>query len=89
MNAGLAIISASRLVSKSRWHSLFAFRTLFAVYLNAIPGARKEVDPIDKGPNLNEGEGEERSATPIRRLSHRFSVIMNELDRAEAHAKTS
>lgn len=64
--------------------ALFAFGTIFPLYLNLVPGARHQVDPaepmgFDRG-ELRHARGEmEEPSTPIRRLSHRFSVVISKI----------
>jgi hypothetical protein len=64
--------------------ALFAFGTIFPVYLNLVPGARHQVDPakptaFDDG-ELRHASGDiDEPSTPIRRLSRRFSVIISKI----------
>ncbi|TVY14212.1 L-fucose-proton symporter [Lachnellula arida] len=51
--------------------ALFSFGLLYPVYLNLVPKARRQVDPVKEEPE------DERPETPIRRFSRRFSVIVN------------
>ncbi|TVY22574.1 L-fucose-proton symporter [Lachnellula hyalina] len=53
--------------------ALFSFGLLYPVYLNVVPKARRQVDPV------KEGVGDERPETPIRRLSRRFSDIISKI----------
>jgi len=50
--------------------ALFCFGILYPVYLNFVPKARRQVDPI------KDKDSDDRPETPIRRLSKRFSVII-------------
>ena len=60
--------------------ALFAFGLLFPVYLNLVPAARHQVDPMKPLDLDRDGEmEEERPDTPIRRLSRRFSVILGKI----------
>ncbi|TVY38746.1 L-fucose-proton symporter [Lachnellula occidentalis] len=56
--------------------ALFSFGLLFPIYLNFVPKARRQVDPMEEEPD---DPDDERPETPIRRFSRRFSVIMNKL----------
>ncbi|TVY32302.1 Glucose/galactose transporter, partial [Lachnellula subtilissima] len=47
--------------------ALFSFGLIYPVYLNVVPKARRQVDPV------KECVGDERPETPIRRFSRRFS----------------
>ena len=64
--------------------ALFAFGTIFPLYLNLVPGARHQVDPakplgFDEG-ELRHARGEmEEPSTPIRRLSRRFSEVISKI----------
>jgi fucose permease len=58
--------------------ALFAFSIVFPVYLNLVPMARRQVDPV-KRTGLPSAEGEERPETPIHRLSKRFSVVFGKI----------
>ncbi|KAG0646890.1 L-fucose permease [Hyphodiscus hymeniophilus] len=66
--------------------ALFAFGTIFPIYLNLVPGARHQVDPA-KPMGLGEDElrhargGIEASepSTPIRRLSKGFGVVFEKI----------
>jgi fucose permease len=51
--------------------ALFCFGIVYPSYLNLVPKARRQVDPI------KETDDNERPETPIRRLSKRFSVIIS------------
>ncbi|TVY84482.1 L-fucose-proton symporter [Lachnellula suecica] len=52
--------------------ALFSFGSIFPIYLNFVPKARRQVDPAkDSDPD------DERPETPIRRLSKRLSIIIS------------
>ncbi|KAE8453898.1 hypothetical protein EG329_007674 [Mollisiaceae sp. DMI_Dod_QoI] len=60
--------------------ALSAFGTIYPLYLNFVPLARHQVDPVKEGHELPSDERrssaeDERSETPIRRLSRKFSAI--------------
>jgi len=66
--------------------AVFAFGILFPIYLNVVPKARKQVDPMGNAFGLprNEmrehgGDDDDRPDTPIRRLSRKFSVIFSKI----------
>jgi fucose permease len=63
--------------------ALYSFGMLFPIYLNFVPMARHQVDPAKEAslPNNEERRGSEadRPATPIEKLSRRFSVIFNKI----------
>lgn len=63
--------------------AVFAFGILFPLYLNLVPKARKQVDPMGNALGLPRDEirggYDDRPDTPIRRLSRRFSVIFSKI----------
>ena len=65
--------------------ALFAFGTIFPLYLNLVPGARHQVDPakaigFDESELRNaRGDMEDRASTPIRRLSKGFFVAFSKI----------
>jgi len=69
--------------------ALFAFGLLYPLYLNFVPRVRHVVDPMpqsrllprDEGGLTGDGDGDENGGqdSPVRRLSHRFSVIFEKI----------
>ncbi|KAG4437240.1 hypothetical protein IFR05_007294 [Cadophora sp. M221] len=59
--------------------ALFAFGLLYPLYLNAVPRVRQVVDPVPEGQLLPRDEDDGGRDTPVRRLSHRFSVIFEKI----------
>jgi len=60
--------------------ALFAISIVFPAYLNLVPGARHQVDPVRvTGLPSEEMEEDGRPDTPIRRASRRFSVIFGKI----------
>lgn len=66
--------------------ALFAFGAIFPLYLNLIPGARHQVDPIDystlgEDGHLRHGRGPatERPATLSRRMSKSFKAMVSQV----------